>query len=313
MFKEKADKMESFVENFLTDKQSLEEKVMSAQLEVRRSQADWILQLHDHVFPVEHVEAEDWPQEADNSDRMMMECLADAMRTSYISGRWVNSDYRDSGDHYRIVPTPTSSERSSTGQDLTQHNIAAAHTLAAQFVSLAAGVLRLPLPVKLCWADLGVIETSEAKLARKVSKLNINMIRLCLECGVDVRAIRPTQCLHNLFSLIQTLRNYNTVPLTSLNTGDMLDTLQSQLDEETNIVCDEADSDSDEDCDEGWRGGAPGGEAVSGWESVTSDQVSAPESSPPSMPSQSSIASSVSQFLWGYSNTPQNSPHTNKK
>lgn len=92
--------------------------------------------------------------------------------------------------------------------------------------------------VRLSWAELGVIETSEARLARKAGRLNMNMIRLCLECGVDVRSIRPSQCLHNLFSIIQTLRSYNTVKIASGggDTEALLDTLQAQLDTEVRIL-----------------------------------------------------------------------------
>ena len=317
-FEDKAVRMNKFVDNFVSDMRGLKEKEMGSQLDVRRIQADWILQLHDFIFPVEHVEADPWPQEAgghDTSDRMMMECLADAMRTSYISGRWVNSDYRDTGgEQYQIVS-------GQVAQDHSQHNIAAAHTLAAQFTQLAAGILQLPLPVKLSWADLGVIETSEARLARKVSKLNVNMIRLCLDCGVDVRMIRPTQCLHNLYNIVQTLRSYNTVKLPGPahdNHEQLLDVLQSQVDSEPHCSGGETDSESEDEADIVW-GGGPGGTG-GGWESVTSDQVANVECSPP--PAHSSIASSVSntvsQFLWGFSAapptaTPHQSPQTNKK
>ena len=319
-FEDKAVRMNKFVDNFVSDMQGLKEKEMSSQLEMRRTQAHWILQLHDFVFPVEHVETDPWPQEVghDTSDRMMMECLADAMRTSYISGRWVNSDYRDTGEQYQIV---TSLRSGQVAQDHTQHNIAAAHTLAAQFTQLAAGILQLPLPVRLSWADLGVIETSEARLARKVSKLNLNMIRLCLDCGVDVRNIRPTQCLHNLYNIIQTLRSYNTVKLHGPGYDkheELLDVLQSQVDSEPHVSGGETDSESEDEADIVWGGGQGG--TGGGWESVTSDQVANVECSPPPVHSSiaSSVSNTVSQFLWGFSaapptTTPQQSPQTNKK
>lgn len=325
LFEDKAVKMSNFVNKFVTDMQELKEKQMSSVLELRRTQADWILTLHDTIFPVDQVEVEAWPPGdlgLDTSDRLMMECLADAMRTSYISGRWVNSDYREPGSEhteYRIMDTGETPSLASPGG---QHDTAAAHTLAAQFTSLAAGVVQLPLPVRLSWADLGVIETSETRLARKATRLNMNMIRLCLECGVDVRSIRPTQCLHNMFNIIQTLRSYNTVKITSKDTDTeaLLDRLQSALDTEVGLVTGSEDESEGEAEVEGLElMGA--GEKAGGWESVTCDQV------PPDLPvsplvppsSSSSIANSVynigSQFLgWGYSPaTPQQSPQTNKK
>ena len=321
LFEDKAVKMRNFVEKFVTDMQELKEKEMSSVLELRRTQADWILDLHDTIFPVDQVEIEAWPPGdlgLDTSDRLMMECLADAMRTSYISGRWVNSDYREPGCEYRIIDTGETPSLASPGG---QHHTAAAHSLAAQFTSLAAGVVQLPLPVRLSWADLGVIETSEARLARKATRLNMNMIRLCLECGVDVRSIRPSQCLHNMFSIIQTLRSYNTVKITSQDTvtDALLDSLQSALDTEVGLVTgseDESDSEAEVEGLEMMGGG----ERTGGWESVTCDQVPPDHLSvSPPAPSSSSIASSVysigSQFLgWGYSPaTPQQSPQANKK
>ena len=121
LFREKADKMENFVDNFVTNMQEVKEKEMSSQLELRRTQADWILQLHDSIFPVDHVETDTWRHAdtaAEDTDRLMMEDLADAMRTSYISGRWVNSDHRGEpgpgGDQYRIVSQVSNNSASAT-------------------------------------------------------------------------------------------------------------------------------------------------------------------------------------------------------
>ena len=125
--------------------QELKEKQMSSELELRRTQADWILDLHDTIFPVDQVRdksssvhlyctvhqvetPDHWPQGEpglDTSDRLMMECLADAMRTSYISGRWVNSDYREPGCEYRIVDA--GELRSSAHAPGGGHDTAAAH------------------------------------------------------------------------------------------------------------------------------------------------------------------------------------------
>ena len=145
------------------------------------------------------------------------------------------------------------------------------------------------------WADLGVVETSETRLARKAARLNLNLARLCLECGVDTTNIKPAKCLHNLHRIIQTLRLYNTVRLdTTSSSRHQLDSLQAQLEDY------EEDSGSEEETE---QGGLP-----AEWESVTADQVPAG-----SLQTQSSIASAVSntvsQLLWG----PTMSPSIHKK
>ncbi len=56
----------------------------------------------------------------------------------------------------------------------------------------------MPLPLRLSYADFGVIDTSEYKFARKVAKLNLNIVTLCLANGVDPARIRPCQTLYNV-------------------------------------------------------------------------------------------------------------------
>jgi len=316
LFEEKATRMKTFCEDFVTKMGCLRDKKHNAELDLHKKQTDWILQLHDVIFPVEYVERRDDTGDVvhnDNgtSDRMMMECLADAMKTSYVSGRWVQSDYHDSTDQYRIVTRVKHATR-----DLTQQNIAASYSLAAQFLSLTAGVLQLPITAKLCWSELGVIETSEARLAKKLSRVNVNIIKLCIKCGVDIRNIRSTQCLHNLYNLIQTLRANNSYRVPEdhdvSEQSELLDALQNQL--ETDMGDDE-DSDEDDDADDGMVGVAGGG-----WESVTTEQIVASQMTAPQHSSiASSVTNTVSQFLgWGYSAaptsiTPQQSPQTHKK
>ena len=150
-------------------------------------------------------------------------------------------------------------------------------------------------PARLHWADLGVVETSETRLARKAARLNLAVVRLCLQCGVDTSNIKPAQCLHNLHRIIQALRMHNTVRLelnTANTSGEQLDILQAQLDYEE-------ESGSEEESEQGLLLAAE-------WESVSAEQV-------PSLHSQSSLATAVSntvsQLLWG----PSLSPATNKK
>ena len=43
-----------------------------------------------------------------------------------------------------------------------------------------------------------MIDTSEYKFARKVAKLNLNIVTVCLANGVEPARIRPCQTLHNV-------------------------------------------------------------------------------------------------------------------
>ena len=48
----------------------------------------------------------------------------------------------------------------------------------------------VPLPIKLSYADFGVIDTSEYRFAKKVAKLNLNTISLSLALGVNPVILR---------------------------------------------------------------------------------------------------------------------------
>ena len=219
---------------------------------------------------------------------VIMESLADAIQTSYISGRWVSSDYGDGGEQLRLV--------TGCGQGQPSHHQSAATLcLAGQFTSLISGVLQAPTPLRLHWADLGVVETSETRLARKAARLNINMARLCLECGVDTGNIKPGQCLHNLHKIVQTLRSTNTVRLNTNISGDQLEALQAQLEDY------EEDSGSEEESE---LAGLP-----AEWESVSADQVPSSAGGEAGASIASTVSNTVSQLLWG----PTLSPLINKK
>jgi hypothetical protein len=50
-----------------------------------------------------------------------------------------------------------------------------------------------------------VFDTSEYRFARKVAKLNLNIVSLCLASGVEPDRIRPCHTLYNITLLGKTL------------------------------------------------------------------------------------------------------------
>ena len=79
------------------------------------------------------------------------------------------------------------------------------HTLflqfTAQLVSQISGYLDVILPKYFSCNEFGVPTASEYKFAKKVARLNLNIIYLCLNNGVPPEDIHPTQSLHNLYLL----------------------------------------------------------------------------------------------------------------
>ena len=71
----------------------------------------------------------------------------------------------------------------------------------AQLVSQISAYLDIILPKYFSCNEFGVPIASEYKFAKKVSRLNLNIIFLCLKNGVSPEDINPTQSLHNLYLL----------------------------------------------------------------------------------------------------------------
>ena len=86
------------------------------------------------------------------------------------------------------------------------HTIAAGLALACQLTALAAAHTGLVLPARINYQDFGVLETSEFRFARKVAKLNSNVVTLCLSLGLPLSCVRPCHTLHNIQRTMQRLQ-----------------------------------------------------------------------------------------------------------
>ena len=68
-----------------------------------------------------------------------------------------------------------------------------------------ATYLDVILPKHLSFYEFGVPIASDFKFAKKVAQLNLNIIFLCLNIGMDSEQIQPSQGLHNLYKLFTEL------------------------------------------------------------------------------------------------------------
>ncbi|XP_023344790.1 beclin 1-associated autophagy-related key regulator isoform X2 [Eurytemora carolleeae] len=282
------------------------------------------------IFPIEEV----YPCNPDQSD-LMLDCLAEAMRTSYIHGRWVSTEqsgemqYRvvsplltSSGDYTPVFALIATSKEGSVGvEPMPAFNISAGLTLLTQLIKLIAHITAVPLPIKLSYADFGVIDTSEYRFAKKVAKLNLNTISLSLALGVNPVILRPCQTVYNVITLVKHL--LDSVPVSPVYGVDgVLEESISEFpyfaleqseykvsDWETEIhrESEELRNQEDEEEEPDWE---PDEEHLQEWESVTSEDVSDTLSSSPSdhtlernpsVPSSSLsfVSSTVSSLLWG--------------
>lgn len=218
----KVEKIRSCVEKFTSNMSVNRDQLVETRRELRHLRSDFVSSLSE-IFPVEEV----FPTNPDQSDAML-DCLAEAMKTSYIHGRWVTVDksgemqYRivapllsSSGDYTPVYALIATSKEGAAGvEPKPAFNIAAGLTLTTQLLTLIAFITSVPLPARLSYADFGVFDTSEYRFARKVAKLNLNIVTLCLASGVEPARIRPCQTLHNVSLLVKHILDHRDVSMT---------------------------------------------------------------------------------------------------
>ncbi|XP_011496345.1 PREDICTED: beclin 1-associated autophagy-related key regulator isoform X2 [Ceratosolen solmsi marchali] len=180
-------------------------------------------QLIQYIFPLSQVEPT--KSEDDGSITDMVTCaLADASGTSYVRGKWINDTENSLEVHHRIVaPTlPGSGDYSAYSLWVAEnkdsvpggnkenaihnpaYNINAALTYATQLVNIIAYYLNVRLPYKLAYSEFYGSEMSDQKFARKVARLNSNILHLCFTQNTDTSVLHPMHTLKNLMHLLNT-------------------------------------------------------------------------------------------------------------
>ncbi|EFB20185.1 hypothetical protein PANDA_019436, partial [Ailuropoda melanoleuca] len=221
------------VEKKTTDLRSHYERLAN----LRRSH---ILELTSVIFPIEEVKTSvrDPADVSSESDSAMTSStvskLAEARRTTYLSGRWVCDDHNgdtsisitgpwislpNNGD-YSAYYNWVEEKKTTQGPDMEHSNpaytISAALCYATQLVNILSHILDINLPKKLC--NRQVIEVlqlvylfssefcgenlSRQKFTRAVKKLNANILYLCFSQHVNLDQLQPLHTLRNLMYLV---------------------------------------------------------------------------------------------------------------
>lgn len=146
--------------------------------------------------------------------------LAEARRTTYLSGRWIWDDQNgetsisitgppvtlpsngDCSAYYSWV------EEKSTNQGPELDHINPAHTISAalcyttQLVTILSHILDVNLPKKLCNSEFCGDNLSRYRFTRALSKLNTNILHLCFSQHVDPEKLHPHHTLRNIMFLV---------------------------------------------------------------------------------------------------------------
>uniref|UniRef100_G1T800 Autophagy related 14 n=2 Tax=Oryctolagus cuniculus TaxID=9986 RepID=G1T800_RABIT len=212
-------KLGDLVEKKATDLRSHHERLAH----LRRSH---VLELTSVIFPMEEVKtgARDPADVSSESDSAMTSStvskLAEARRTTYLSGRWVCDDHNgdtsisitgpwiglpNNGD-YSAYYNWVEEKKTTQGPDMEHSNpaytISAALCYATQLVNILSHILDVNLPKKLCNSEFCGENLTKQKFTRAVKKLNTNILYLCFSQHVNLDQLQPLHTLRNLMYLV---------------------------------------------------------------------------------------------------------------
>ncbi|KAL0968953.1 hypothetical protein UPYG_G00220420 [Umbra pygmaea] len=191
--------------------------------EVRRGH---ILELTTHIFPTQ----EEKQGSRDPAD-VLAECdlaltsstvseLAEARRTTYLSGRWIWDDQNgetsisitgprvtlpsngDCSPYYSWMDEKGTNEGPEPDHINPAHTISAALCYATQLLNILSHILDVNLPKKLCNSEFCGDSLSRYRFTRAVTKLNTNILHLCFSQHVDSDLLHPHHTLRNIMFLV---------------------------------------------------------------------------------------------------------------
>uniref|UniRef100_A0A8D0A8E3 Autophagy related 14 n=1 Tax=Sander lucioperca TaxID=283035 RepID=A0A8D0A8E3_SANLU len=185
-----------------------------------------ILELRTHIFPTQ----EEKQGSRDPAD-VVAECdpaltsstvseLAEARRTTYLSGRWIWDDQNgetsisitgapvtlpsngDCSAYYCWVEEKSTNQGPECDHINPAHTISAALCYATQLVTILSHILDVNLPKRLCNSEFCGENLSRYRFTRALSKLNTNILHLCFSQHVDSEKLHPHHTLRNIMFLV---------------------------------------------------------------------------------------------------------------
>nr|XP_057947326.1 beclin 1-associated autophagy-related key regulator-like [Doryrhamphus excisus] len=187
---------------------------------------DHIVELSAHIFPTREEKAcsrdpADVAAECDTAlTSSTVSELAEARRTTYLSGRWIWDD--QNGETSISITSPAVTlpsngdcsayyswvEEKSTNQEPEMDHINPAHTISAalcyatQLITILSHILDVNLPKKLCNSEFCGDNLSRYRFTRALNKLNTNLLHLCFSQHVDSDKLHPHHTLRNIMFLV---------------------------------------------------------------------------------------------------------------
>ncbi|KZC11185.1 PREDICTED: beclin 1-associated autophagy-related key regulator [Dufourea novaeangliae] len=223
---ERVEKLHRYVTGLRAKQEKQKEAVDRKRQQLKKVIRTAAKQLIQYIFPLSKVQPNRslCSSEEDTSSDVVTCALADACGTSYVRGRWINDTDNSSEVQHRIIaPTlPGTGDYSAyslwvaankdgvpgankeTAMHNPAYNISAALTYATQLVNIIAYYVNVRLPYKLAYGEFCGNEMSDQKFARKVARLNSNVLHLCFTQNTNIAVLHPMHTLQNLMHLLNT-------------------------------------------------------------------------------------------------------------
>ncbi|XP_061781172.1 beclin 1-associated autophagy-related key regulator isoform X3 [Nerophis lumbriciformis] len=187
---------------------------------------DHIVELMAYIFPAREEKAcsRDPADVAADCDAALTSStvseLAEARRTTYLSGRWVWDDQNgetsisitgpavalpsngDCSAYYSWVEEKSTNQGPELDHINPAHTISAALCYATQLVTILSHILDVNLPKKLCNSEFCDDNLSRYRFTRALNKLNTNLLHLCFSQHVDSDKLHPHHTLRNIMFLV---------------------------------------------------------------------------------------------------------------
>ncbi|XP_054010557.1 beclin 1-associated autophagy-related key regulator [Hylaeus anthracinus] len=223
---ERVEKLHRYVTGLRAKQEKQKEAVDRKRQQLKKIIRTAAKQLIQYIFPLSKVQPNRslCSSEEDTSSDIVTCALADASGTSYVRGRWINDTENALEIQHRIVaPTlpgtgdyrayslwvaankdgvPGANKENAIHNPA--YNISAALTYATQLVNIIAYYVNVRLPYKLAYGEFCGNEMSDQKFARKVARLNNNVLHLCFTQNTNVTVLHPMHTLQNLMHLLNT-------------------------------------------------------------------------------------------------------------
>ncbi|TNM95700.1 hypothetical protein fugu_016783 [Takifugu bimaculatus] len=146
--------------------------------------------------------------------------LAEARRTTYLSGRWIWDDQNgetsisitgppvvlpsngDCSAYYSWVEEKSANQGPELDHINPAHTVSAALCYITQLITILSHILDVNLPKKLCNSEFCGDNLNRYRFTRALNKLNTNILHLCFSQHVDSENLHPHHTLRNIMFLV---------------------------------------------------------------------------------------------------------------